>query len=290
MMRNFLAIATISVLALFGCDDNRHVGATSPVSSNHAQDLQNRKVELLRDASGVWNPSRDDGLLTINYADNRFQMILGDSFIPVTLGDTDPDNETINLRVTQDGKPAIWTLRKSWNTDHSAYSFTLTFADGSSESLSFVRRVTTDDLNRIAQLSPPESTSTGQSHMLEAVAPQAPAAPNMADKPADNSLPETAERYLGATDMFMRSCPGTTCSALIVVPKQSKVSVNIGSIRNVTESSGTQTPWAMVSYSGPYCDVSTLDQNAGCNPDKETAAPVIGWMNYTRLSQTPVQQ
>ena len=294
MMNNFLVIATISALVLAGCDDNRSHNSTGSSSSGvPLQDqAQERKTALLHDASGVWNPSGEEGLLTINYADSRLQMILGDSFIPVTLGDTDPDNETINLHVTQDGKPAIWTLRKTWNADHSAYSFSLTLADGSSESLSFVRRVTTDDLNRIAQLAPPEAPASGQSRLLTAASPPsiAPAVTPASTSADGSAQPSSADMYLGSVDMFMRSCPGTTCSAVIVVPKLSKVTVNIGSVRNVTESSGAQTPWAMVSYTGPYCDAASLDQTTGCDPDKETSVPISGWMNYTHLSQVPVQQ
>lgn len=99
-----------------------------------------------------------------------------------------------------------------------------------------------------------------------------------------------SDMWLGQLDMNLRSCPGTTCSAVIVIPKNAKVSVDMASIRNVTEASGAQTPWARVTYSGPYCDPATLDQKLGCVTLHEPGEPVTGWINYQRLSATPTGQ
>lgn len=96
--------------------------------------------------------------------------------------------------------------------------------------------------------------------------------------------------WVGNLDMNLRSCPGTTCSALIVIPKRAQVSVDAASVRNVTETSGAQTPWARVTYSGPYCDPATLDQKLGCVTLHEPGAPVTGWINYQRLSAAPTGQ
>lgn len=96
--------------------------------------------------------------------------------------------------------------------------------------------------------------------------------------------------WIGNFDMNLRSCPGTTCSALVVIPKNAKVGVDMASIRNVTEASGAQTPWARVTYSGPYCDPATLDQKLGCVTLHEPGEPVTGWINYQRLSATPTGQ
>ncbi len=96
----------------------------------------------------------------------------------------------------------------------------------------------------------------------------------------------TADMWLGPLDMNLRSCPGTTCSALVVIPKNAKVSVDMASIRNVTEASGAQTPWAHVIYSGPYCELTTMDQKLGCITLHEPGEPITGWINYQRLSPT----
>lgn len=94
----------------------------------------------------------------------------------------------------------------------------------------------------------------------------------------------------GDLDMNLRSCPGTTCSTLIVIPKHAQVSVDATSIRNVTEASGAQTPWARITYSGPYCEPATLDQQRGCVTSREPGDPVVGWVNFKRLSAAPTSR
>ncbi|MGF6674387.1 hypothetical protein [Paraburkholderia tuberum] len=95
---------------------------------------------------------------------------------------------------------------------------------------------------------------------------------------------------IGDFDINLRSCPGTTCSALVVIPKHGQVSVDATSIRNVTEASGAQTPWARITYSGPYCEPATLDQQRGCVTLHEPGDPVVGWVNFQRLSAAPTSQ
>lgn len=96
--------------------------------------------------------------------------------------------------------------------------------------------------------------------------------------------------WIGNSDMNLRSCPGTTCSAVMVIPKHAKVDVDLASIRNVTESSGAQTPWARITYSGPYCDPKTIDQQTGCVALQDPSGPTAGWVNYQRLSPIPSDQ
>jgi hypothetical protein len=125
------------------------------------------------------------------------------------------------------------------------------------------------------------------------VATQQPAEPQAVVAQPTSSSPMsegTMDMWLGPLDMNLRSCLGTTCSALIVIPKHAKVSVETASIRNVTEASGAQTPWARVTYSGPYCDPATLDQKVGCVTLHEPGDPITGWINYQRLSATPTGQ
>lgn len=116
------------------------------------------------------------------------------------------------------------------------------------------------------------------------------ASPQQVSQDVAQSPAATNVMWIGNLDMNLRSCPGTTCSALIVIPKRAQVSVDAASVRNVTETSGAQTPWARVTYSGPYCDPATLDQKLGCVTLHEPGAPVTGWINYQRLSATPTGQ
>ncbi|WP_246327030.1 lysozyme inhibitor LprI family protein [Burkholderia guangdongensis] len=147
MKRLFAVAFCTAALVLSGCDKNN---APSAPTSNSAADA---KVALIKDISGVWNPSDSSGLWTLNYSDNRLQTIFGDTFMPVTVGDIDTTNETVNLKVTiPGGGEKIMTIRKVWNSDHTSYNLAATMWDGSQVSLSFVRKIQTDDLNRIAQL------------------------------------------------------------------------------------------------------------------------------------------
>jgi hypothetical protein len=129
---------------------------------------------------------------------------------------------------------------------------------------------------QIADESAPPSIETAPAQQTSRDVAQSPAAANI--------------MWIGNFDMNLRSCPGTTCSASIVIPKHAQVSVDAASVRNVTESSGAQTPWARVTYSGPYCDPATIDQNLGCVTLHEPGAPVTGWINYQRLSATQTGQ
>lgn len=107
--------------------------------------------DILKDISGVWGVQGETGLFSIIYQDKKISLLVDDQAIPVVLGEIDNENDTVNLKVTlKDGKPGIWTLRQIWDKDHKAFHLQFTFHDGSQASLSFVRKISTDDLNRIA--------------------------------------------------------------------------------------------------------------------------------------------
>ncbi|SAL55215.1 hypothetical protein AWB70_04717 [Caballeronia cordobensis] len=273
----------MSVSLLSGCDkpsspaSSPSPSASTPAAPNSA--IQERKIALLREISGVWNSSAPVGLTTIHFADNRLQILQGDTPLAVTLGDVDPDAETVNINTRSGGKDEILTLRKVWNSDHTAYNLSLIGSDGMQESLGFVRRISNDDLNRIARLS-----------VVKTPAPP-PSQPVESTPVATSANRGVIDMWLSGIDMNMRSCPGSTCSAVVIVPKDSKISADTSTIRNVTESSGTNTPWVRVTYEGAYCMPAELDQQIGCMPSHNTEAPVTGWMNYTRLLSAPrVQQ
>lgn len=124
-------------------------------------------------------------------------------------------------------------------------------------------------------------TMPSQSTQAPVYAPQQPAQSVQATGPTGSS-----DMWIGPNDMNVRSCPGTTCSALAVVPKHSKVSADSASVRNVTEASGSQTPWVRITYTGPTCDVATIDRQLGCVDPRDSGSPITGWVNFTRLVAT----
>jgi hypothetical protein len=271
-----LAAAAAMVISLLAaCDQSKSPSNTTPASV-----AQDGKITLLKDISGVWTPTATSGLTTIYYADNRLQILQGDTPLAVALGDVDPAEETVNVNTVARGKEEILTIRRKWNSDHTAYNLSMTGGDGYQETLGFVRRISNDDLNRISRLTVAKTPAPQPLQPVET----SPAS----IVPSDRGV---IDMWLGGIDMNMRSCPGSTCAAVIIVPKDSKLSADTSTIRNVTESSGANTPWVRVTYEGAYCTPAELDQQTGCTPSHGTEAPVTGWMNYSRqLSAPRVQQ
>lgn len=140
----------LAVLLVVNC---YAISACSMDDLNNAVDPTTNK-SLLEDVSGVWRTSNDGTLITLNYSDKKFQMLAGENFVPVTLGAIDNVNDTVNLNViTNENKRGIWTIGRVWeNAEKESFHLVLTLHDGSQDELSFVRAVTTDDLNRIASL------------------------------------------------------------------------------------------------------------------------------------------
>lgn len=106
--------------------------------------------DFLNEISGVWGVQGERGLFTIIYKDKKFSMLVNDVVIPVTVGDIDNVNKTVNLITLQDGKPAILTLRQIWVKDNKSFYLQLTLHDGIQANLNFVRKISTDDLNKVA--------------------------------------------------------------------------------------------------------------------------------------------
>lgn len=48
------------------------------------------------------------------------------------------------------GKPGVWTVRQLWDKEKTSYHLQLTLHDGTQDKLSFIRKISTDDLNKIA--------------------------------------------------------------------------------------------------------------------------------------------
>lgn len=168
-----ILIAALAAATLAGCDRGQGTGSqqssVTPTTAS-ADPGQAKKSALLSDISGVWNPDDNSGLWMLYYADNRFESVLGDNFMPVTVGDVDETNETVNLKFGgQDGQSHIITIRRVWDSAHTTFHLSATLWDGTQASLSFVRKVSSDDLNHIAQLEAVSQHQAGQSSLASAV-------------------------------------------------------------------------------------------------------------------------
>ncbi|WP_244849834.1 hypothetical protein [Caballeronia sp. SL2Y3] len=239
--------------------------------------MKQARDSLLDAISGVWKPATGAGLTVISASGNDIQIAQGDALLPAALGDVDVDNNTVNVKLFwKSGKQEVRTISptKCGECDGPG-PITITAGDGTQRDYSFVRKVSQDDLTRIGALSAQAAASAPA-----AVQPSTSAATNRG----------IVDMYLGGIDMNIRSCPGSTCAAVIIVPKDSKVSVDTSTMRDVTESSGNNTPWVRVTYEGAYCAPSEQDSQTGCTPSHGTDAPVTGWMNYTRLLSAPRPQ
>lgn len=114
---------------------------------------------FLKEISGVWRAQQDGSMVTINHDNNKMMLAVGDNVIPVTVGAIDKDNKTVNLNVIlATGKPGVWTLRQIWDKEHKTFHLVFTLHDGTQDDLTFVRTISTDDLNRFAS-----TTSSGKS-------------------------------------------------------------------------------------------------------------------------------
>jgi uncharacterized protein YecT (DUF1311 family) len=180
-------LAVVFALPLSGCGKHSASMAVAASAASATPGAADAKIALLHDISGVWNPSSDNGgLWTLNDAGNSFQIIMKDQFISATIGDIDTTNNTVNLKIqSSDGAEKIMTVQKGPGTDddgddgsHAAqakpasngqinYSLTVTDGSGHVTALSFVHRIGSDDLGRLAQLqaqargsAPPAPTST----------------------------------------------------------------------------------------------------------------------------------
>lgn len=136
----------------------------------------NKADDMLKEMSGVWRGKSDGMMVIMRYSENKFQMLEGDKAIPVSLGEIDTDNKLVNLNVTRpDGKPAVWTIREIWDPQHKSLTLQLTLDEGEQEEFAFVRKVSVDDLNVIAN--------------AEAIDRQKATAPAPGSQPGNNFTP-----------------------------------------------------------------------------------------------------
>lgn len=106
---------------------------------------------ILDEISGVWRAKNDGTMVSIIYADKKVRLLFGEVSIPVSLGEIDNVNKTANMNVTlPEGKPGVWTIRQMWDKDKTSFHLQITLHDGVQDDLAFVRKISTDDMNKIA--------------------------------------------------------------------------------------------------------------------------------------------
>jgi len=131
---------------------------------------------FLKEISGVWRAQQDGSMVTINHDNNKMMLAIGDNVIPVTVGAIDKDNKTVNLNVIlATGKPGVWTLRQIWDKEHKTFHLVFTLHDGTQDDLTFVRTISTDDLNRFASAPSTGKTVNESASNATKAQPEAPA-------------------------------------------------------------------------------------------------------------------
>lgn len=159
--------ACMLAAAIAGCNQPSAPAVTDAASTAAAA------PSMLTDISGVWRAS-DGTMVSIVYADSRLRLLFGADAIPVQVGAIDEKNHTTNLKVVlTDGKPGIWTVSKVFDSANSeAFNLQLTLHDGTQDQLSFVRKISTDDLNVIAAAETRIRTGSISEAMAQPVAQQ----------------------------------------------------------------------------------------------------------------------
>jgi len=163
-MRKSLSILILLACFVQACTEKPKSALQQPEQVQQPNQT-NQKEDLMRSVSAVWTTGNET--VTIDYDNSRLIMLYGDAPLQFSLGDIDLSNETINL-IDKDN--AISTLRKVWNTDKTSYKLSYTSPNGNQDILGFVRKVTSDDKNRIANIhsnQAQQELSTSQSEMAQ---------------------------------------------------------------------------------------------------------------------------
>ncbi len=124
----------------------------TPATISEEQITSTNKTMLVDDITGIWSSGSET--FTIISTDSKFQLWIDKIQIDAKLGNTDTEQEIINLlsKSPTDGKEIISPLKRKWNSDHTASTLTLTLENGQIINLNFVRKLSSDDLSRFAKL------------------------------------------------------------------------------------------------------------------------------------------
>lgn len=151
-----LAILVIIALVLFMPSKKQSTEIASSDSSSPLteQAAPDPKIAFIQNISGVWSDGND--LIYLVYQDGKFLFAVRNVLLDARLGNIDPVNETANIlaRDKRTGKDIIWTFKKAWNADKTAFLLTATGDEGKIGDLTFVRKISGDDINKISQMSP----------------------------------------------------------------------------------------------------------------------------------------
>jgi hypothetical protein len=211
--------AALAAGMLAGCSKDQGSAQQTSSSAPAADPDQAKKVEFLNDISGVWKPDDSNlGLWTFYYADNKLTSVLANTLLPVSVEDVDLANGTVNLNLLgADGSHNIITIRQVWDTAHTTFTLAATLWNGRQASLGFVRAVSSDDLDQIAQLEAESQPQAGQSTPVPAasaaqVAPPDTAGPaSAAPAPAVPPVAPAAQASDGAgADATVPNAQGAT--------------------------------------------------------------------------------
>lgn len=156
-MKQAALLAITMGFLLSGCDKLSHQKGADEITNQANQKSpeeikKEASINLLNDISGVWTDQ--GGLITIHYDSGKLQLIIGDEPIIAQVGDIDPVNNTVNILVTKkiDGEEGIFTVTKKMNPEGTAFTLLIHLFDGTTHNLSFVRKIGTDDINRINRI------------------------------------------------------------------------------------------------------------------------------------------
>lgn len=171
MRKNLLSVMLVLVSLVVLCACNKKDVGTS----------------LLDEISGVWRAKTDGAMVSFVYTDKKMRMFINDDPISVTLGDIDNTNRTVNLNVTtNEGKPGVWTVRQVWDKEHKSFHLAITLHDGIQDELTFVRKISNDDMNKFANLDAKKEGAIGGAAKADSYQEPAPAnapVPNAAPQP-----------------------------------------------------------------------------------------------------------
>lgn len=146
-MSRLILILSVLALSMQACTDSPKSTSQQATAVAQQPTQTDQKAELMKSISSVWATGSET--VTIDYDDSRLIMLYGDQPLQFALGDIDLSNETVNLIGENH---SISTLRKVWNPDKTAFRLSYTSPDGRQDVFNFVRKVTTDDKNRIATI------------------------------------------------------------------------------------------------------------------------------------------